>query len=590
MTKPYEIYGLGNVTQSLGFSEVTYTHVIFPADVVNKSGGNKLRYETDLYQSLPAIISIRAVILLAGINLSDRLGLLPDHLGNIEFVPCFNILIVFLTILYLALWRIQRGLRTQLYFQIMVDLILATILVAGSRGTDGLFVSFYLLIITYCSLTLGKNVGIVSATLSSICYSGIVVTTRMGILDSQHSSSDAFMDAFKIGFHTLGFVAVAYLGTHLNLRLYIMERVLKEKNESLEQLYRLNDHIVSSIRSGLITTDLNGCVTVFNTAAGEMTQKRPNEVIGSSVCKVIGETFWEFIRETDLARNGKPIRHEAWVRLSDDSMRFFGFAVSPLRDAKNEQIGYIFSFQDLSEIKKLEEEVQRRDRLSAIGRMAAVVAHEIRNPLTAMRGSVEILRSRTNLTEKDERLLNIVISESDRLDLFIEDFLTFARPKPRPKTVLDIIPVLRDSVTLIKNSPEVKGKYYVSLNIETSDMFVMGNADQMRQVFWNLTQNAMRAMPEGGHLTICAVGVGNDAGEVTFTDNGVGMTPEEIEQIFQPFHSGFSKGFGLGLSVVFQIMDDHRGRISFESEKGKGTRVILSFPLETAAPADDAQV
>ena len=562
--------------------------MIFPSDVGIKSGGEKLRYETDLYQSLPAIIAIRAVILLAGINLSDRLGLLPGQLGTVEFVPFFNLLIVLLTILYLIFWRFRRGLRLQLYFQMFVDLILATIFVAGSRGSEGPFVSFYLLIITYCSLALGKNVGIMSATLSSICYSGIVILTRMGIIDSQHSSPDVFMDAFKIGFHTLGFVAVSYLGTHLNLRLHIMERALNEKNESLEQLYRLNDLIVSSIRSGLITTDLNGRVTVFNTAAGEMTKKRPQEVIGTSVCDVIGEIFWEFIRETDLAWKIRPIRHEAWVRLSDESMRFFGFAISPLRDAKNEQIGYIISFQDLSEIKKLEEEVQRRDRLSAIGRMAAVVAHEIRNPLTAMRGSVEILRARTNLTEKDERLLNIVISESDRLDLFIRDFLTFAKPKPRPKTVMDLIPVLRDSVTLIKNSPEVKGKYYVSLNTETPDMLVMGNADQIRQVFWNLTQNAMRAMPEGGNLTIRATKPGNGAGEVTFTDNGVGMTPEEIEQIFQPFHSGFSKGFGLGLSVIFQIMDDHCGRISFESEKGKGTRVIISFPLEAAAINDQS--
>jgi len=398
-----------------------------------------------------------------------------------------------------------------------------------------------------------------------------------------------FMDAFKIGFHTLGFVAVAYLGTRLNLRLQVMERALDEKNESLAQLYRLNDHIVSSIRSGLITTDLNGCVTVFNAAAGEMTGKKPDEVIGSSVCEVIGEIFWELVREAERSRNVRPIRREAWIRLSDDSMRFFGFTVSPLLDAKNEQIGHIIAFQDLSEIVKLEKEVRHRERLSAVGRMAAVVAHEIRNPLTAMRGSVEILRARTDLDEKDERLLNILISESDRLDSFIEDFLTFARPKPRPKTVLDLIPVLRDSFALIENSPEIKEKHSVSLKIETPCMYVLGNADQIRQVFWNVTQNAVRAMPEeGGNLAISAIDAGNGTGEVTFTDNGVGMTPEEIEQIFQPFHSGFSKGLGLGLSVIFQIMDDHHGRISFESEKKKGTKVILSFPLEIKMP--DAEI
>ena len=199
-----------------------------------------------------------------------------------------------------------------------------------------------------------------------------------------------------------------------------------------------------------------------------------------------------------------------------------------------------------------------------------------------MRGSVEILHGRANLPEKDERLLNILINESDRLDSFIEDFLSFARPKPKPKTVLDLIPILQDSITLMKNSPEIKEKYSVSLDVEISNMFVLGNADQIRQIFWNVLQNAMRAMPEGGNITIRAGSATNGTCEVTFTDNGVGMTPEEIERIFHPFHSGFHKGLGLGLSIIFQIMEDHRGKILFESEKGKGTKAVLSFPLENA--------
>lgn len=552
-----------------------------------KPGICGLNDEMNLYQNLPVIIAVRAVLLLAGINLSDRVGLLPEHLGPVAFVPFFNALVAFLTILYLVLWRLWRACRPQLYFQIAADLVMATIFVASTHGSDGPFISFYLLIIIYCSLTLGKSGGILSAALCVICYSGIVIATRMGLISSNYKSADVFMDAFQIGFHTLSFGAIAYLGTSLNRRLHAMERVIDEKNEFLAQLYRLNDHIVSSIRSGLITTDLKGRISVFNAAAGTMTGRKPKEVIGAPIYGIIGEIFWGLIVEADLFKGIQSMRHEAWVRHSDGSMRFFGFTVSPLFDADNRQLGYIFSFQDLSEIVRLEKEVRFRERLSAVGRMAVTVAHEIRNPLTAIRGSVELLRSRANLTEKDERLLNILISESDRLDLFVEDFLDFARPKPKPKTVLDVIPILRDSVTLMKNNPEIKGKYSVNLNIEIPDMYILGNADQIRQVFWNVTQNAMRAMPEGGNIAIRAVIAGNGAGEVTFTDNGVGMTPEEIEQIFQPFNSGFSKGLGLGISIIFQIMDDHHGRIMFESEKGKGTKVILAFPLEFAIPEVD---
>ena len=541
--------------------------------------GDILQCETDLNKSLPVIIAVRAVILFAGINLSDRLSLLPEHLGTIEFIPFFNVLTVFLTIFYLILWRFLRALRAQLYFQIMADLVMTTVFVASTNEFDGAFVSFYLLIISYCSLTLGKNAGIVSAAFSAICYSGIIISMRVGIIDSSNTSTNVLMDAVTIGSRTLGFVAVAYLGTRLNFRLNVMERALDEKANSLAQLHRINDHIVSSIRSGLITTDLNGRVAIFNTAAGEMTGKKQDEVLGSSVSSIVGEIFWELILETGLSRRAATMSHEAWIRHSDGTLRFFGFIVSPLLDVRNKHLGYIISFQDLSEIVRLEKEVRHRERMAAAGRMAAVVAHEIRNPLTAIRGSVEILRSRASLPEKDERLLNILISESDRMDSFIEDFLNFAAPRPKPKTLLDIVPILRDSVTLMENSPEIKGKYSIGLDIDTSQMFVAGNTDQIRQVFWNLAQNAARAMPEGGYLKIHAAAVYGVC-EVTFTDNGIGMTPEEIEQIFQPFHSGFSRGFGLGLSIVFKIMEDHNGKISCESEKGKGTKVVLSFPLK----------
>ena len=550
------------------------------SDIQAGSRGDPTYEEISLRRSLPAIIAVRAAILLAGINLSDRLGLLPEFLGSFEFAPFFNILTVFLTILYLVLLQFRRVLRPQLYFQIIADLVLTTILVASTRGIEGPFVSFYLLIIIYCSLVLGKNGGILGASLSAACYFVIIVSTHAGIIDSHDATTDLLLDVFTIGWHILGFGAVAYLGISLNRRLHAMERVLDEKNESLAQLYRLNDHIVSSIRSGLISTDLDGRVAVFNAAAGVMMGKDPDAILGTHASGIIGEEFWELIRGAKLSQRAQPMRHETWIRHSSGSMRFFGFTVSPLFDAAGRELGYTVSFQDLSEIVRLEKEVRLRERLSAVGRMAAVVAHEIRNPLTAMRGSVEILRTRANLPEKDERLLNILISESDRLNSFIENFLNFARPEPRPKTVFDLVPVLRDLVTLLENSLEIEGKHSVSLDVEADSMIVLGNADQILQVFWNVAQNAVRAMPEGGNLTIRAGKTDGGAGEVIFTDNGVGMTPEEIEQIFQPFHSGFSMGLGLGLSVVFQIMEDHHGKILFESEKGKGTKVIIIFPEE----------
>jgi len=170
------------------------------------------------------------------------------------------------------------------------------------------------------------------------------------------------------------------------------------------------------------------------------------------------------------------------------------------------------------------------------------------------------------------------------LNKFIEDFLNFARPRACAKNELDLVPILRDSMTLLKNSPDIKGKYSVALNMEAQAIRILGNADQLSQVFWNLAQNAIRAMPNGGVLTISTGKLSDESGQIVFEDTGIGMSSEEMEQTFQPFHSGFSGGLGLGLSIIFQIMEDHRAKVSFESEKGKGTKAILNFPLIGRSP------
>jgi two-component system sensor histidine kinase PilS (NtrC family) len=377
---------------------------------------------------------------------------------------------------------------------------------------------------------------------------------------------------------------VACLGTYLHQRLQAIEGQLKEKIDSLTQLQRLNEHIVSSIRSGLITTDLRGRIAVFNTAAQELTGRDAREMLGKSVDLLVGEAFWTRILREDLLQNAKALRHEEWIVLPNGSKRYLGFSVSPLLDQNQKSLGYIISFQDLTEINRLEEEGRLKDRMAAIGRMAAGIAHEIRNPLTSMRGSVEILRSHANLPGKDERLLDILIRESDRLNNFVEDFLCFARPRQYAKHSLDLVPLLRDSVALLQNNPEIEDTHSVHLNIEAPSVEILGSADQLKQVFWNLSQNALRAMPNGGALKISIRKASGETGEICFQDNGIGMSEEEKERIFQPFHPGFKGGHGLGLSIIFQIIEEHRARISFESEKGIGTKVRLCFPLEDSVP------
>jgi two-component system sensor histidine kinase PilS (NtrC family) len=517
---------------------------------------------------------------LLGLNLADQLGLLPELLGPFPYLPFFNILALTLTFLFLLMYRFSEDRKTQLFLQIGTDLILTTILVFHSRGFESPFVSFYLLIIIYCCQCLGRNGGMVGAALSTILYAGAITAGRFSAEDLNQAAMDPQQATFRIAAHALGFWAVAILGTYLHTRLQAVESQLKEKTESLSQLQKLNEHIVSSIRSGLITTDLQGRIAVFNTAAEELTGRSAREVINKPVDQVIGEDFWKYILDADILKNEKALRHEAWISIPGGGRHFLGFSVSPLMDHGHQLLGYILSFQDLTEIIRLEEEVRLKDRMAAIGRMAAGIAHEIRNPLAAMQGSVEILRSHATLPKVDERLLDILTRESDRLNKFVEDFLNFARPRKYEKHPIDLVPLLKDSITLLQNTPEIREKHSVVLNVQDPLVRVQGSADQLNQVFWNVAQNAIRAMPNGGELKIGVRKNGEGWGLIEFEDTGIGMSREEQEQFYQPFHSEFKEGLGLGLSIIFQIMEDHRGKVFLESEKGKGTKVSLSFPPE----------
>jgi two-component system sensor histidine kinase PilS (NtrC family) len=538
---------------------------------------------TEAYSYLTWVIGARAVLLFAGLNLAAPLGILPPFIGRYQFLPFFNILITLLTLIYLAFWWSGHLLRLQIYIQISMDLYLATLLVTQTRGIDSPFLSLFLLIIIYCSLMLGRNGGLAGAALSSILYAGVIAGQHMGFLYPAAGDLKLSYVTYRVTTHALGFFAVAFLGAYLSERVSVVQAQLQEKISSLHQLQTINEHIASSIRSGLITTDLEGRIALFNDTAEELTEQEGAAMLGQFVQPMIGDASWAKIKTSDLFQQVGPLRFEDWYAMPSGARRFLGFGVSPLVDQSSRLLGYIISFQDLTELRRLEDEVRVKDRMAAVGRMAAGIAHEIRNPLTSMRGSVEVLRSHPNLSKTETRLLDIIIRESDRLNKFVEEFLQFAHPARKPRVEVDLAALLKDSVTLLRNSPDVRDKHSVVLNLEAQEIPIFGNEDQLRQVFWNLAQNAVRAMPSGGTLTIEARRAEDGGGQVVFQDAGVGMNKDEQNLLFQPFNSGFKGGTGLGLSISFQIIEDHHGRISFDSRKGHGTRVTVSLPSHPVA-------
>jgi two-component system, NtrC family, sensor histidine kinase PilS len=255
-----------------------------------------------------------------------------------------------------------------------------------------------------------------------------------------------------------------------------------------------------------------------------------------------------------------------------------GFTISPLFSEAGETTGMVITFQDLTQIRALEETSRRQDQMAAIGRMAASIAHEIRNPLAAMRGSIQMLRHEIGEPSQAE-LMEIILRESDRLNRIISDFLNYARPRSMNHAKVEVGELLHQTFKLLRFSPEVNDRQSVEEELPDGPLFADADAEQLQQVFWNLARNALQAMPDGGTVTAKIETNSNDRLRITFSDTGRGMSPEQVERLFEPFSSS-TGGTGLGLSIVYQIVREHGGTINVRSREGRGTTIMIELPAE----------
>jgi two-component system sensor histidine kinase PilS (NtrC family) len=240
--------------------------------------------------------------------------------------------------------------------------------------------------------------------------------------------------------------------------------------------------------------------------------------------------------------------------------------------------GFLITFQDLTDVKQLERDARMQQRLAAVGEMAAGIAHEIRNPLASMSGSIQILRDELSLSAEQEQLMDIVMRESERLNTTIRSFLDYARPRRFAIARFDVRRVLQDTALLLRNSADVRDAHAVDVVVPQTPIWLDADEGQIKQIVWNLATNGLRAMPSGGHLVL--EGAAADAGGVTIIvrDNGIGIPPEEIDGLFQPFRGSFAKGSGLGLAIVHRIVTDYQGGIRVESAPGQGTTISVRLP------------
>jgi two-component system sensor histidine kinase PilS (NtrC family) len=372
--------------------------------------------------------------------------------------------------------------------------------------------------------------------------------------------------------------AVATLSSQLAERIRRSETQLASATRDLADYRLFNDRIIESMRSGLVTTDLLGHIITFNRAAEEITGYRAGDVRGKKIFTIFGdiEKQIEAGLESIRTRTRLP-RFDIGCRTADGREIHLGFSVAPLVDESDSSRGYVLTFQDLTEVMELEREVRRQERLAALGKMAAGLAHEIRNPLASMRGSVQVLASELNFSQDQSQLMQIVLRESDRLNRIVSDFLTYARPPKIERAVIELSSLLSETIALLRNSPELRPDHLITEEYPDSPLLYRGDPNQLRQIFWNLARNAIQAMEQGGELSVTLEAKPSGDITIAFSDTGQGMSREQKERLFEPFNSS-SGGTGLGMAIVYQLVRDHNGRIIVESDAGKGTRIAISLP------------
>jgi len=354
---------------------------------------------------------------------------------------------------------------------------------------------------------------------------------------------------------------------------------LAAATQSLANLRALHERIVASIRSGVVTTDLDGRIFTFNVAAQEITGYQEETIRGKDASILFSELS-EHIAETlrALEAEDRSPRFETNCSTSEGMRLRLGYSISPLSTESGVTTGMVITFQDLTQVRSLEETSRRQDRLAAIGRMAASIAHEIRNPLAAMRGSIQMLRSEMKSDPSQTELMEIILRESDRLNQIITDFLSYARPRSLTQARVDVGDLLHQTFALMRHSPEIGANQSIVEELPSEPLFADADEGQLKQVFWNLARNALQAMPQGGTLRATLEENSDNRLRIAFADTGRGMSPEQVDRLFEPF-SSTTGGTGLGLSIVYQIIREHGGTINVRSRVGQGTTITVELPV-----------
>jgi two-component system sensor histidine kinase PilS (NtrC family) len=488
-------------------------------------------------------------------------------------------------------------LDTFAFIQLFLDVLLISGLVKVTGGAASDFILFYYLSIIAAGIILYRKGSIILASAASILYFLIIGLEYYDIVNtvSAGKSQDVAPLLFSVIMRITAFYLVAFLSGFLSEQVRQSRAALRLKESDYHRLETLHKNIIESINSGLLTIDREMNITFFNRAAEVLTGYAFSEVQG----RMIGEVFPGLLQAAagaDANGSGDEVpraRFEISFRRNDGRQVYLGFSKSTLKDGDREQQGEVYAFQDVTRLKEMEEQVKIMDRLAAVGRLASGMAHEIRNPLASMSGSIQILGQSLQLDDDNKRLMDIVLKETNRLDQLLSDFVLFTHPDQRKKKQIELNTVIMDTIELFLSNPD-HNMITVMTDLNGS-ILLEADPHQIKQVLWNLFVNAHQAMSQGGNLTITSKKVAaSDLTELrqklpvgaevpcwvqlTVADTGCGIEVSDVDKVFDPFFTTKPRGSGLGLAIVYSIIESYKGQVSLKSQQDRGTTFTILLP------------
>jgi two-component system sensor histidine kinase PilS (NtrC family) len=472
---------------------------------------------------------------------------------------------VAVSILFFPLGKLLKT-RKLLYVQLTFDILMITLLVYLSGGIVSPFYFLYILPIIVASIFLSRRDTLIIATVSFIAFGMLSDLLYLEIIP--------FYPNFAVGDVSLGtfiynllmsfiaFSSVSFISSYYFERISKTGEQLKNIQENLQDMILLNNSVLEKMENGFITSDAQGRVVSYNAKAAAFLNLKK------------GGNIFDLL----LVKDELPQIRKIWQSNNsyyfEKNLRGFslGISLSSIEKVSSFERLLVFLITDLSAIKEIENKLKEKEHLALIGEMAAGIAHEIRNPLASISGSVQFLRQGLNLEPELKNLMDIIVKESDRLSAFIEEFLNFSRQSPLEISQFDLAGVVNDVVAMISRN---LGAVRFIKKYNPGSM-VHADFKKIKQLVWNLLNNAVKALQEKGEIEI---NLFQDAKAVYLSihDFGVGMDREEIEKIFTPFYSKFAFGIGLGMNIVKRIVEEHGFKMEIKSEKNLGTEVVICF-------------